>query len=65
MSGREDDLAYGYHRREDGQEESTRSFVSDTFKKLKDTYKQQHFHPQQAGQNQPQSYPPGGYGVSP
>lgn len=66
MSGREDDLAYGqYHRREDGQGESTRSFVGDTFKKLKDTYKQQHSKPQQTGQSQSQGPFPGGYGVSP
>ncbi|KAH3488238.1 hypothetical protein KXW24_005768 [Aspergillus fumigatus] len=63
MSGREDDLAYGqYHRREDGQGESTRSFVGDTFKKLKDTYKQQHSQPQQTGQSQSQGPFPGGYG---
>jgi phospholipase D1/2 len=65
MSGRDDDLAYGqYHRGEHGQGESTRSFVGDTFKKLKDTYKQQHSQPQQTGQSQSQSYVPGGYGVS-
>ncbi|GFF70336.1 hypothetical protein IFM62136_07814 [Aspergillus lentulus] len=63
MSRREDDLAYGqYHRREDGQGESTRSFVGDTFKKLKDTYKQQHSQPQQTGQSQSQGPFPGGYG---
>ncbi|EAW14505.1 putative phospholipase D (PLD) [Aspergillus clavatus NRRL 1] len=64
MSGREDDLAYGkYYQRDDGQGESTRGFVGDTFNKLRNTYKQHHSQSPPPGQNQPQSsYNPGGYG---
>ncbi|KAB8077009.1 hypothetical protein BDV29DRAFT_70759 [Aspergillus leporis] len=71
MAHREDPLAYGQYYSQDstrgGEGESTRGFVGDTFKKLKQTYKSHHAQqgapnqPQQSQNYQPQSQQPQGY----
>ncbi|KAB8253981.1 hypothetical protein BDV32DRAFT_22628 [Aspergillus pseudonomiae] len=60
MANREDPLAYGHYYGQDGtrggQGESTRGFVGDTFKKLKETYKTHHSQQGAPRPQQPQGY---------
>ncbi|KAF5866487.1 hypothetical protein ETB97_012042 [Aspergillus alliaceus] len=75
MANREDPLAYGRYYPQGstrgGEGESTRGFVGDTFKKLKETYKSNHAQqgapnkPQQSQgyQSQPQGYNQGNQGA--